>query len=80
MSHFYGTLKGQAGEATRCGSRASGIVTYAAGWRGAIRVEVFLDEQGEDAYRVALVPWGNSSGISRQLASGKLTLDERTEQ
>jgi hypothetical protein len=58
MAHFYGTLKGNRGEATRMGSRESGVTTYAAGWKGAIRVTVF-QEDGVDKYYVALEPWQN---------------------
>ena len=29
MSHFYGVLGGSRGEATRCGTKKSGLVTYA---------------------------------------------------
>ena len=62
MSHFYGTLQGSRGEATRC----------AAGWDGAIRVQVYQDHEGNDRYTVDLVPWQNSGGQSRQLADGIL--------
>jgi hypothetical protein len=34
MSHFYGTLKGEAGPATRRGSKNSGLTTEAASWAG----------------------------------------------
>lgn len=69
MSHFYGTLKGARGEATRCGSDA--LVTHAAGWRGAVRVELTRDGD-RDCYRVSLVPWQGSGGAPRVLAAGVL--------
>ena len=72
MSHFYGTLQGARGEATRCGSKSSGVTTYAAGWGGAIRTEVF-ERDGEDFYRVTLIPWQGSGGYETLLAEGKLT-------
>jgi hypothetical protein len=73
MSQFYGTVKGQAAsEATRCGGKASGITTHAAGWSGAIRVDVFADTDGADRFRVELVPWQSSGGSSRVLAEGLL--------
>ena len=78
MSQFYGTVSGQARtDATRRGSKRSGIVTYAAGWGGAIRVDVSENEAGEDIFYVSLVPWQSSGGQSRELASGKL--DARAE-
>ncbi len=75
MSHFYGTLQGNRGEATRCGSKASGVTTYAAGWGGAVRVTVY-EQDGEDRYSVSLTPWQSSGGQSRLLAEGKLDATE----
>jgi len=76
MAHFYGTLKGQRGEATRCGSPASGLVTHAAGWGGAVRVELYVDEEtGQDFARVNLVPWlgrGEHRTLYDGPVSGKL--------
>jgi len=73
MSRFYGTVDGQAAtQATRRGSTASGITTYAAGWRGAIRVDVFVDADGRDSFQVHLVPWQSSGGRTIELASGWL--------
>jgi len=77
MSHFYGTLQGNRGEASRCGSTDSGIDTYAAGWRGAIHVSVYQDSDGVDCFDVTLQPWQNSGGDYHTLACGKL--DARTE-
>ncbi len=53
MAHFYGTLKGQAGEATRRGSRNSGLRVTAASWQGAVYPYLWHDEKtGKDCYRV----------------------------
>src|SRR5262245_6418455 len=58
MSHFYGTLKGQAGEATRRGSRNSGLRVTAASWQGAVYTYLWHDDEtGKDHYRVELGPW-----------------------
>jgi len=72
MSHFYGTLQGSRGEATRCGTKDSGIVTYAAGWNGAIRVVVW-EEENVDRYTVSLTSWQGSGGSSLHLATGILS-------
>jgi hypothetical protein len=70
MSHFYGVLQGQAGEATRRGSRNSGLQVAAASWRGAIRVSLWHDEKtGEDRYRIEQTPW-HGRGKSRLIAEG----------
>jgi hypothetical protein len=74
MAHFYGTLQGNRGKATRMGTRKSGIETYAAGWGGAIRVTVFEDEDSkQDCFEVSLVPWQSSGGDSQVLARGELS-------
>ena len=76
MSHFYGTIRGGRGEATRCGHKATGLVTNAAGYNGAIRTRIWYDEEtGQDRFRVTLVPWHGSSGESRNLVSGTLNSD-----
>jgi hypothetical protein len=55
MAHFYGTVQGNRGEATRCGSKR-GLETWAAGWGGAIRVQVY-HQDGQDYVRVTKQPW-----------------------
>ena len=71
MSHFYGTIEGNRGESTRCGTQGSGMLTYAAGWQGAIRVSVQHDGDA-DNYIVELTPWQSSGGQTQMLATGKL--------
>lgn len=70
MSHFYGTLQGARGEATRCGHKNSGMETYAASWNGAIRTVLF-HEDGKDKFRVEMVEW-RGSGKYRLLAIGEV--------
>jgi hypothetical protein len=48
MSHFYGTLKGNRGEATRCGTKNSGMITEAASWEGKIVVRLFYNEEKKE--------------------------------
>lgn len=44
MAHFYGNLKGSRGEATRCGTKSSGIQVSARSWSGSVSVELSDDE------------------------------------
>ncbi len=69
MSHFYGTVRGQSsGEATRRGSKNSGLRVAAASWQGAVYVYLFHDD-----YRVELGPWkGNGRSSTQILASGEI--------
>ena len=71
MSHFYGTVSGSRGMATRMGSKNSGLRVNAAGWGGSIRVQL-CEDHGKDTYTVSLVPWQSSGGQSRVIAEGPL--------
>lgn len=69
MAHFYGTLKGARGEATRCGTRNSGITAVAASWKGAIQVSVTQDADGNDCFVVSQMRW-KGEGIDKVIATG----------
>ena len=56
MSHFYGTIQGNKGEATRCGTKDSGMTTYCASWDGAIRCSAYMKD-GKDHVRVEKTTW-----------------------
>ncbi len=71
MSHFYSVISGQAGKATRCGSKASGL-TAAASWSGAIEVRLWHDaEDGVDRYIVDQIPW-HGNGARKSIEGGIL--------
>jgi hypothetical protein len=70
MSHFYGTLRGNRGEATRCGTQNSGMETWAASWSGAIRVVLWYDGENKvNKYQVCEHPW-HGIGTTKLLAEG----------
>lgn len=70
MSHFYGTLNGARGEATRCGSKASGLVTYAASWDGAVSVNLTYDERTEkNMFEIYQRCW-KAQGVNQLIARG----------
>ena len=72
MAHFYGKLAGARGEATRLGSKASGLAITAASWEGAVCVTLTYDEgQQCDVARVELIPW-RGVGTSRVLYVGQV--------
>ena len=56
MSHFYGTVQGNRGEASRGGSKASGMETYCASWSGAVRCYAY-EKDGVDMVRVERTTW-----------------------
>lgn len=45
MSAFYGTIEGQRGPATRCGSLSSGIKAAAQSWDGSVVVNLRYQER-----------------------------------
>lgn len=75
MARFYGEVWGKSQtKASRCGTQYSGLVTNAAGWKGAIEVWVHRDPKDPevDRFRVVLKPWKGSEGKRRLLAEGVL--------
>ena len=71
MSHFYGTMKGSRGEATRCGTKKSGMVITAASWNGAIQVQLYHGSDGVDYVIVRETQW-HGQGRNRVLYDGKI--------
>lgn len=71
MSAFYGTLQGSRGQATRCGTRGSGIKASAQSWQGSIIVYLDGDPDAPDVeIRIAT---GSASGGGFPLWSGPLS-------
>lgn len=64
MSALYGTLQGCRGEATRCGTKNSGIRVSAQSWNGSLIVNMDLNEEGNpvvdiDTSDMSTSCWGN---------------------
>ena len=75
MAHFRGEVKGQRGEASRLGSKASGMVVVAQAWGGQVVTRLW-HEHGHDMVRVYVE--GNpavyaDSGKDRTLYYGPLS-------
>jgi hypothetical protein len=68
MAHFYGSVQGARGEATRLGHKSSGMRTVAASWSGSVTTELY-HRDGVDYARVRLLPW-NNMGVERTLYDG----------
>lgn len=81
MSHFYAEIQGNRGEASRAGSKDSGIVGHIRGWDVGARVTVSYDDELGDVVRV----WktGGSNGrsspelIAEYTASGAVPRQDR---
>ena len=58
MSHFYGTLEGNRGTASRCGSKKSGMATNCASWEGRVSCHAYHNHKTKtDWVRVTLDTW-----------------------
>lgn len=80
MSHFYGTVRGQAQtEATRRGNAKGGLRVIAASWNGAITVRLYVDKDGDDAFIINEITWGGQ-GRERRIAQGKIGKDVLVEE
>ena len=73
MAHFYGTLQGSRGGATRLGTKNSGLNVTAASWEGAVDVYLTYDTENKvDIATVYLKPW-HGQGTNRVLYSGPVS-------
>jgi len=72
MAHFYGDLQGSRGQATRLGTKQSGITGHLRGWNVGAKVDVSYNESTqEDEVRICLTSGSNNNQPSIFL--GKFT-------
>lgn len=70
MSHFYAKIKGNRGQASRCGSKGSGINAQIGSWSGGVSVSLYWnDEYQKDWAVVSLIQWGGK-GVDMLLYEG----------
>jgi hypothetical protein len=69
MAHFLGSVQGNRSEASRLGSKNSGLHIISASWQGAVEVYLSHDETGKDIASVFLIPW-RGHGVSQTLYVG----------
>lgn len=72
MAHFYGRIAGARGEATRCGTKASGYRAEAASWEGKVTVSLWHRDDGQDWATVRLEPH-HGNGTYRLLYDGPVS-------
>lgn len=63
MAHFYGTLDGARGPATRCGTKTSGMRVVCASWDGAVKSTAYVNSEGVDCVCVEKILWGGVGEI-----------------
>jgi len=67
MAHFYGSMRGSRGEATRMGTAKSGLIAHIRGWNTGVEVVLTVDDEGRDC--VAVYVTAGSNGRTRVLLS-----------
>ena len=70
MAQFYGNLQGNRGEATRMGTKSSGLSGHIRGWSVGCRVEM-SHENGEDVCTVYLTSGSTGAKSSKLLGTFK---------
>lgn len=71
MATFYGNLKGSRGEATRCGTRNSGIMAAVRGFDGSLTVR--MSDNGDRGGPFVVISSSSGSAVGGQiLFSGSL--------
>ncbi len=61
MSHFYANIQGSRGEATRCGTKNSGLSSHVRGWNVGVKVYIVYNE-AEDRDEIHIEATGGSNG------------------
>lgn len=71
MAHFYGTLRGNRGQASRLGTKESGLHTQAMAWGGMVQVQLY-HKDGQDFALVELYdhPHNDGGRLRRVLYDG----------
>lgn len=61
MAHFYGDMKGNRKEVTRCGSKSSGIDAHIRGWNIGVSINMYVDSEGRDTIDIYKTSGSNSN-------------------
>jgi len=72
MAHFYAEIQGNRGEATRMGTKDSGMRAHIRGWNVGVKVYcTYNEETGEDEIEVYKTSGSNGYGHSELIAKLK---------
>lgn len=69
MAHFYSKIKGQKGEATRCGGKTSGMDASVNGWESGIRVRAGYDSLNDKDVFYIYATYGSHASGKEKLIS-----------
>jgi len=73
MSHFYASIQGDKGEATRCGSKDSGSNSHTRGWNLGVAIEGY-HHSGEDFFQITITSGSTDKYESYNI--GLISLDD----
>ena len=76
MAHFYASIQGNRGEATRMGTPNSGIEGHIRGWNIGCSVRCFVGTDGVDRVRVSITSGSNGGAREKCLGVFKRVADE----
>lgn len=88
MAQFLGSVQGQRGEATRLGSKNSGLVVRANGWQSGVKVVAGTNSDGVDVFDIyatggsgygtgqGLIATVSSEGIVHHGRNGSITAEK----
>ena len=74
MAQFQGTVSGGRGEASRPGTKNSGIVTHAKGWNSGVEVHGYVDENGQDKFDIFMTT-GSSHKMGKDFIGSVVLVD-----
>ena len=70
MAHFLASIQGCRGEASRLGSKESGITARIGSWEGGVEVHLYYDASKKlDMARISMIQW-QGRGIQHLLYDG----------
>jgi hypothetical protein len=72
MAQFRAVVKGQRGEASRLGSKSSGIRADVDGWNSGVTVHAGVHSDGQDVFRIYAT--GGSNAAQRDEFIGTVTI------
>lgn len=76
MAHFIGYLQGSRGEASRLGTKNTGIDARAQGWEIGGKIIMECNKDGEDIVTIYVTRGSNNRGNSLNLGSFKIVNNE----
>ncbi|GAG01339.1 unnamed protein product [marine sediment metagenome] len=65
MAHFYASIQGNRGEATRMGTKNSGMTSHTRGWNVGVRVYMSVNRDGEDICTIYLTSGSSGHKLSK---------------